>query len=97
VTDLDNAVGRDGRERVTFPAIQLVGPLPLADDLALGPARQIQVAHERTAVVVSLARAFAATARSVAAIAGVVTVNWIAVPRVVSLKHLTKVVAEVKR
>ena len=62
VTDLDNAEGRDGRERVAFPAIQLVGPLPLAHDLALGPAGQVHMPREHSTFVVSRARPFATAA-----------------------------------
>ena len=62
VADLDDAEGRDGGEGVALPAIQLVGPRPLAHDLALGPARQVNVACEHPALVVSSARTIATTA-----------------------------------
>jgi hypothetical protein len=39
VADLDDAEGRDSGEGGALRAIQLVGPPPLAYDLALGPAR----------------------------------------------------------
>jgi hypothetical protein len=64
VTDLDDAEGRDGRERVAFPAIQLIRALPLAHDLPLGPARQIHMAGVHATCVASLARPFATVARS---------------------------------
>jgi hypothetical protein len=62
VTDLDNAEGRDGREGVTFSAIQLVGPLPLAHDLALWSTRHVHVAREHASLVASPAGTFPTTA-----------------------------------
>jgi hypothetical protein len=87
VRDLDNAEGRDGRERVAFPAVQLVRPLPLAHDLALGPTRQVDVTCEQPALVVSPARTIATTARTPAAHLRIAAVPRFVIPRFVSIEH----------
>jgi hypothetical protein len=62
VADLDDAEGRDGGKGVALPAIQLVGPLPLAHDLALWSTRQVHVAREHASLVASPAGTFPTTA-----------------------------------
>jgi len=97
VTDLDDAEGRDSREGGALPAIQLVGPLPLAYDLALGPARQVDVACEHPALVVSSARTIATTARSTAALLRIAALPRFVIPRVVSIEHSSPLVVDTTR
>jgi hypothetical protein len=90
ITDLDNAEGCDGRERLALRAVQLVGALPLAHDLALHPAGQVHMPREHATFVVSSARPFATAARSPAALLRIGAVALVVMARLVSIQHLTR-------
>ena len=62
VAHLDDAEGRDGGEGGALLAIQLVGPLPLAHDLALWSTRHVHLAREHASLVASPAGTFPTTA-----------------------------------
>ena len=68
--------------------------LALAHDLALGPARQVDVACEHPALVVSSARTIATAARSPAALLRIAAVPRFVIPRVVSIEHSSPLVVD---